>query len=345
MMRVATNLVHLPDKLAGVNSGQRLTVAICLVCSLVGCSSTNTSTPTRTPAPKSAQTHVERGPVKVSVELTPLPVYLSDEPRLVVSIDFETGVEIEKPPFGEAVGDFLIRDFHEPLPEVHGNREVVRQEYRLEPLVSGPAHVDPITIRFVDKRAAGDGKAHELETEALVIEVLSVVKNTPSLSMLKGLEGPQLIPENRRAWPWIVGGGLAACGIIGLVGYRRWKQRRRVVIPPTPQELAASELESLRQAGLDRNDIKGFYVELTGIVRRYIERTTGIQAPDQTTEEFLREIGSGSVFETSERQRLKDFLEAADLVKFAAYQPLPDDIDESYRRARIFVGLNVEQTI
>jgi hypothetical protein len=283
--------------------------------------------------------------VKVTVELVPLPVHLSDEPRLVVTIDYEQGVEIQRPPFGEAVGDFLVRDFHEPLPEVHGNREVVRQEYVLEPVVSGQAHIDPITIHFVDKRTKGDGKAHQVETEALVVEVLSVVKDTPSLGMLKGLEGPQLIPENRLPWPWIVAGGFALCGIIVLVCYRRWKGSQPAIVPPTPREQAERELESLHNAGLERDDIKRFYVELTGIVRRYIEGTTGIQAPDQTTEEFLREIGRGGVFPAAERQRLKDFLEAADLVKFAAYQPLPEDVEESYRRAKLFVGLNVELTV
>jgi hypothetical protein len=85
--------------------------------------------------------------------------------------------------------------------------------------------------------------------------------------------------------------------------------------------------------------VKRFYVELTAVVRRYIERTTGLHAPEQTTEEFLREAGAGDVIARDERQRLKDFLEAADLVKFAAHQPLSQDIEEAFRRARTFVGL------
>ena len=34
-----------------------------------------------------------------------------------------------------------------------------------------------------------------------------------------------------------------------------------------------------------------YYMELTAVVRRYIERTTGVRAPEQTTEEFLHEVG------------------------------------------------------
>jgi hypothetical protein len=36
---------------------------------------------------------------------------------------------------------------------------------------------------------------------------------------------------------------------------------------------------------------------------------------------------------------LKDFLESADLVKFAAHQPMFSDVEESFRRAKVFVGL------
>ena len=315
--------------------------ATCLV-AVLGCSSAKSGPAAHAPSPRSAKTEIERGPVKVTVELGPTPIHLSDEPKLVVTIDYEIGVEVDKPPFGEAVGDFLVRDFHEPLPEVRGNREILTQEYVLEPLISGSAHIDPITIHFADKRPAGDGKEHDLETEAIVVEVLSVVKNTPSLSMLKDFEGPRLIPNDRKAWPWVVGGSifLSLLGAIGLVWYRRRKVRATDVIPLTPREQAGIELDALRQSGAELDDIKRFYVELTAIVRRYIERTTGVQAPEQTTEEFLREIGQGRVFPTDERQQLKSFLEAADLVKFAAHRPLPEDIDESYRRARVFVGLD-----
>ena len=44
--------------------------------------------------------------------------------------------------------------------------------------------------------------------------------------------------------------------------------------------------ENLPAQGL----VKEFYLRLTGIVRQYVEDTTGIRAPEQTTEEFLRDM-------------------------------------------------------
>ena len=89
---------------------------------------------------------------------------------------------------------------------------------------------------------------------------------------------------------------------------------------------------------LTATNVKQFYVELTGIVRRYIERTTNVRAPEQTTDEFLRGTADHPSFPADERTKLQHFLEAADLVKFAGHQPATEDIDASLQRARTFVG-------
>jgi hypothetical protein len=38
-------------------------------------------------------------------------------------------------------------------------------------------------------------------------------------------------------------------------------------------------------------------------------------------------------------------LESADLVKFAAHQPTAHDILESFRRAKVFIGLEAEEAV
>ena len=91
--------------------------------------------------------------------------------------------------------------------------------------------------------------------------------------------------------------------------------------------------------GLAECDVKQFYVELTGIVRRYVERTTRVHAPEQTTEEFLREIRDQNLFAVEKQTQFKVFLEAADLIKFAAQVPGTDEIEASFNTAKAFVGL------
>lgn len=291
-----------------------------------------------------ARTKVERGPVQITVEVAPEPVRLSDEPRLTLTIESEPGVEVRKPPFGDAVGDFIIRDFHEPLPESTGERQILRQVYTLEPTRAGPSQIDPITVTFVDKRPTGDGKEHQVETEAITVQVISVLdQQLPDLAQLEGLQGPVPIPSSGIGpLGWLLGGTLILGAGAGTWWFLR-RRRARAVPPLSPREQATLELNRLWKSNVAKVEVKSFYVELTGIVRRYIEHTTGIHAPEQTTEEFLREVGAQAAFDNDERQRLKLFLESADLVKFAAYRPDFQDVEESYRRARLFVEHTVRE--
>ncbi|MCU0875640.1 MAG: hypothetical protein MUE50_25185, partial [Pirellulaceae bacterium] len=184
-----------------------------------GCPSKSPS-PAAAPAEKTAvkavpgvaRTQIDRGLIKVTVEVRPNPARLSDEPTLTLTIDSARGVVVEKLPFGEAIGGFVIRDFREPLPETQGDREIRRQIYTLEPVQTGPQHIDPITVAFTDRRPQGDGKRHTVETESLAVEVTSMFPaDVPSLDQLKPMAGPvELPPTTAGGLPWLAGGLLAA---------------------------------------------------------------------------------------------------------------------------------------
>jgi hypothetical protein len=298
------------------------------------------------PAAQTARSEVERGPVRVTVEVSPAKARLSDEPKLTLTIRHQSGVTVRKPPFGEALGDFTIRNFHEPLPRVEGDREVLQQVYTLEPTRTGSLSISPISVTFLDQRPGHDGKEQTLVTEPLTIEIASVLgTELPSLDRLRPSAGPVQLPPEPAITRWLTLLWAPVAVGLGLLAWFWWRRRRKreETPPPTPRELAYTELENLLRQRLAETDVKLFYVELTAIVRRYIERTTGIRAPEQTTEEFLREIGHAKTFPEDQRRRLAEFLESADLVKFAALEPRRGDIDESIRRARIFVGLVAEE--
>ncbi len=116
--------------------------------------------------------------------------------------------------------------------------------------------------------------------------------------------------------------------VVFLVRYivRRVKEHRM-----SPIERAWVELDRLLKKGLPgRGRYKDFYVELTMVVRRYVQRKYGIKAPHLTTEEFFEEIGTRGM----KSEDLKKFLESADLVKFAGVQATPEMADEATDSAR-----------
>ena len=290
--------------------------------------------------PKVATSQVERGPVRLSVTVDPSPARLSNEPTLTLEIAYAQGITVRKPEFGSALGDFIIRDFQEPLSRVEGDRQILQQIYTLEPTRAGKFVIDPISVTFIDNRPGGSGKEHTIETEPITVEVAAAVaQEAPSLDHLHGLADPLPLPQSSSAARrWI-----AVTAVVALVGAAAvWWVRRRKRLQsasvPTAAELAKLELQRLRESDLASREVKLFYVELTAIVRRYIERTKGIHAPEETTQEFLQEISLRKDFPAEQSRRLRGFLEAADLVKFAAHQPRDEDVDESFRRANAFVG-------
>lgn len=315
--------------------------------SLPGCGvKSDAAAPAEPTAANPARSEVEQGPVRLTVDMQPPRARLSDELALTLSIDYEQGVAVEKPAFGSEIGAFTIRDFREPLPKITGGRETIQQIYTLEPTEAGRLKIDPIAVKFTDRRPKGDGKPHTISSEAVTVEITtSLGDRAPSLGDLHPPAGPlELIARGLR-WPWVI---MALAAFVLAAAVWRWlrprKKRQQAAAAKalSPEELANLELDRLVESGLAQRDIKLFYVELTGIVRRYIERTTGIRAPEQTTEEFLREISRVQTFGRDECSRLGDFLEAADLVKFAAHRPRAEDIDESVRRARVFVATKTQ---
>ena len=231
-------------------------------------------------AEKHARSQVERGPVRVAVEVQPVRPRLSDLPTLTLTIDYEEGVTVEKPQFGASLGKFIIRDMCEPLPKTRDGRVILQQVLTLEPTETGRARIDPIDVSFTDRRPQGDNTEHTIETEPLSIEVTSLLGDkSPALSDLRPPAAPIALPSGVPAWLWPV---LAV--VVIAVTAAVWRRRRgrcekaAAAKGLTPEELANLELDKLVASGLAADDVKHFYVELTGIVRRYIERTTGIRA-------------------------------------------------------------------
>jgi hypothetical protein len=106
----------------------------------------------------------------------------------------------------------------------------------------------------------------------------------------------------------------------------------------TPIERAMTELERLLRRNLPGKGLyKDFYVELTMVVRRYIERSHNIKAPEQTTEEFLAAAAGHPDFTPEVLGQLKVFLESADLVKFAGQKADTEMTDQAAEKARKYI--------
>jgi hypothetical protein len=326
-----------------------LLLLLCVV--LDGCGPSAESPADRESPPQEPPLATEktRGPVTVRLEVEPAKPTLSDDIRLTLIIRAEEGVEVERPAIRPAAGEFVLRDFKHELPDVQDGVHVQRSRFVLEALRSGPHLIRPVRVKFRMTRPGAEGetgKDYEVVTDPLKVEVGSILGDQrPDLATIRGPRGLVDLapPEARVPWLWIgLGLGAIAVVVTSVVVLRRRRrapEERRL----SPEELAYMELQALVQADLVAEERYGdFYVELTGIVRRYIERTTRVHAPEQTTEEFLREIRDQNLFPVEKQTQFKVFLEAADLIKFAAQVPGTEEIESSFNTAKAFVGLETK---
>ena len=283
-----------------------------------------------------------KGPVQVTVHLAPPDPAIGDSVTLTIHVVAEKEVELLMPEFGEALERFAITDFAIREGIDDEGRTVVSQAYELEPPRSGRQSIPPIMVEFIDRRqgakAAPEGlDAYELLTERLGFEVKSVLPKdaeadlNPPLGKLPPLAQTQTWP-----WAWITG----AVVLIGMIlpAWRFWLTARRKARQRSAFEIAMERLARLlADSGDDPQGIDGFFVELSAIVRWYLENRFDMRAPELTTEEFLELMSRSPDLSDDHQPLLRDFLQQADLVKFAHLRPSRSDIDESVSAARRFL--------
>jgi hypothetical protein len=112
--------------------------------------------------------------------------------------------------------------------------------------------------------------------------------------------------------------GLAV--LISLIAYLARRKRARENGPtepePSPLEIALGRLTRLESSGRDLES-DPFVVEVSDIVRDYLESSLEIPAKEQTSEEFLSALQQSGGLPDVLKDHMPPFLQQCDLVKFA----------------------------
>ena len=149
---------------------------------------------------------------------------------------------------------------------------------------------------------------------------------------------PSKIISNKKMY--IIISIIALLMILAIIMFviRRYRKVKAVIMPSWA--IALNDLHSLR------NNIKfgnitlnlGF-ISLTDIVRGYLEKRFKLPVSKQTTEEFLAGINQkdGPLPEV-QRPFLKEFMQAAELVKFAKLPPDENTLNQALSKAETLVN-------
>ncbi len=189
----------------------------------------------------------------------------------------------------------------------------------------------------VDWQGPG-GKTGSVTSKPVPIEIVSVLKGPQEEPA--DLKPPAELP--RPPFPWKTAGLilLLLALLAAAVALLRRRRRPAPALEPAPagpavppHEMAYRELERLLASGLLRaGRIKEFHVELSEIVKRYLAGRFAIETLERTSEEVLEEMQRVRVG-TVPQGLARDLLGETDLVKFAKYLPLEEEIRRTVDRA------------
>lgn len=330
--------VHLP------RAGAPLLLAACLAIPILASACRRADRATAAEEPLT--TELASGRIRIAATVQPPAVRLDGDTLLTLAIQSPEGVAVTPPSradLADRLEGFVLAGFYESSADTDaaataaGRQTATEVHARLTPVPAARYRLAPMALAWAD--ASGRQPARGwVQTASLVIpsEPLPATAGAARNDIAPLI---RILPSFREILPWL----LAAAGLAALAA-AAWFLARRLrrairLRRMSPRERALLELSDLVARGLiAAGEVKAFYFELTMIVRRYIERRHAIRAPEQTTEEFLAAARRNPRFNPAVLERLRAFLEAADLVKYAARRPDPADVDRALDTARTYIS-------
>ncbi|MDR1483593.1 MAG: hypothetical protein LBT09_02090 [Planctomycetaceae bacterium] len=282
------------------------------------------------------------GFVQVRLTVIPSKPRLSDTIILRLEVESDMSVKIDMPEFGNSIGTLKVTEINEEINPVVAKKEKRTLVIKTVPTQAGVTPILPVPITYNDRQSDLQDKKKVVELRAGVLEIDSAV--SPDSATLDGLGSGYELFQFGGGLFWriiLVVGVVLAVLLIFLIWITRRRKQPEVEPELSPQQIALMRIAELIDGRMHEVDVKLFFVELSGIVRWYIEQQTSIRVPELTTEEFLQEVSQNrrtrNTISDEITKKLKLFLESADMVKFAKFKPTQEEIMQGIKYARAFI--------
>ncbi len=268
-------------------------------------------------------------------------IMIGDHLNMEIGIGVPEGFDILWPQLADTLSKHIEILSKENIDTITENDQIVlRQRLKITSFDSGFFEIPSVVFHF---RRPGDTALFPANTNKLFLQVYTPVVDTAQ--DFKVIKGPVSEPYTlKEVLPWVLLGIVVIAAIVLLIWYLRKRSKNQPVFRPRsrplapPHVIAIEKLEELRLARIwQQGRLKLYYTQLTDIVREYLERRYGFDAPEMTTEEILEALRHQKV-NSEVTNKLKSSLELADLVKFAKARPTALENDLSLDHCVDFVN-------
>ena len=256
---------------------------------------------------------------RVTVEPDTTEIHVGDPLMLRLSVEHPADLQVRWPD-SLALGPFEALTLEVGPSAASGTGLLTPAQLHMTAFELGELEIPSFDIELTD----GADVIATVSTDPVVIGVTSV--GLDESGDIRDVKGPRAIARNwLLLWPWL----LLALALAGL-GYWWGRRRRRGAgradsRPPVPvrppHEIALEALDRLEASPLlERGEIKPYHIEVSRIIRAYLEGRYRIWALEMITPDVISSLGHAGV-DPAIRTSFERFLDACDLVKFAKWRP------------------------
>lgn len=285
--------------------------------------------------------------IKLKAELDSSVILIGDQIHLNLEIEFPEKVHVMFPIPSDSLTESVEILERSPLDTVklENNRLKVSQEYLITSFDTGH-HVIP-AFEFALSYNDYQDTASSNQT---ILHVFTLPKIDSLMATFKApidIKPPYKAPVTfKEVAPWLLGGLLLA-GLIFLIIYaiKRKKNNKPIFsFPHKPKEpahiIALRKLDSIKEEKIwQEGKTKEYYSKLTDTLREYINNRFEISALEQTSDEIIEDFKKHkNLINETTFENLVRILKNADLVKFAKFEPMPDDNNLALVDAFFFVN-------
>ncbi|PIU42477.1 MAG: hypothetical protein COS99_00065 [Candidatus Omnitrophica bacterium CG07_land_8_20_14_0_80_42_15] len=278
-----------------------------------------------------AKENPKPGPVSVKAEVEKPLAAIGDKIKYSIIVKTKNDIEIEFPGSGENLGGLAVRD-KGVLKKRFFSNKTLTQWYLLETYITGDYTIPKVVIKYKEKNKDWQ----EIEAGEIKIKVKSVLEETPEAKDIRDIKEPVSLRSKIVTYIilMLIFIFLSSVIVYGILVIRKKHLKILASMVKSSHQLAYERFDQLRKKNLlAAGKIKEYYIELSGIIRRYLEDRFRLRAPEMTTEEFLSSVTNSKELTYEHRALLSDFLFRCDLVKFAKYGPSEKEINLSFESA------------
>ncbi|MDR2087308.1 MAG: BatD family protein [Dysgonamonadaceae bacterium] len=282
--------------------------------------------------PVSAQNAV----IKATIDSTQILIGEQTKIRLEIAAAKDSPLQLPLPADTIIKGIEVIETSKIDTIDIGNNRIQLKYDFMVTSFDSALYLMPPFRL------IAGNDTAYSNEL-ALKVSTLPVDTESQQFYDIKDVADPEFVLSDYIGYILYPLLGLCLLGGIAYLIYRLKTKKSlipfkkaEIILPP--HVIAIRKLDEIKAQKLwQQGRTKEYHSEITDTLRVYMERRFSIPAMEQTSGEILdklKEVGDANpVFNP-----LKQILLLADFVKFAKYQPLPDENELSMMNAYLFIN-------